>query len=93
MKSIISNDHECWVCGDTRDLHRHHIYGGACRNLSETHGLWIYLCPKHHNMSNEGIHFDRRLDLFVKEHAQRRWEERYGKTHDDFRAIFGRSYL
>ena len=93
MKSIVSNDRICWVCGTPHNLHRHHVYPGPCRNLSETWGCWIYLCDRHHNMSNEGIHFNHNLDMLVRKQTQRIWEAHYGKTHEDFRNIFGKSYL
>lgn len=92
MKSIVSNDRQCWVCGTPLDLHRHHVYGGACRNLSETYGCWVYLCARHHNMSNEGVHFNKGLDLLLKKHTQRIWEETYG-DREAFRKVFSRSYL
>lgn len=93
MKSIISNDRACWVCGSVRDLHKHHVFGGANRNLSETYGCWLYLCAHHHNMSNQGIHFDPQLDALVKKTTQRRWMTFYGKNKDDFIRVFGRSYI
>ena len=91
-KSIISNDRVCWVCGTPLDLHRHHVYGGPNRGLSEAMGCWVYLCARHHNMSNEGVHFNHDLDVLLKKQTQRRWEEIYGDT-EKFRIIFGKSYL
>ena len=91
-KSIISIDRECWVCKTTKDLHRHHVYAGCNRGLSEAYGCWVYLCPHHHNMSNEGVHFNHDLDVMLKKTTQRKWEEIYG-DREKFRIIFGRSYL
>ena len=92
-KSIVSNRHECWVCGTTINLHKHHIYAGvANRKLSELYGCWVYLCGRHHNLSNEGVHFNRELELSLKRYCQDRFEANLG-TRDDFRAIFGKSYL
>ena len=92
-KSLISSDKQCWVCGSTRDIHKHHIYGGPNRSLSESWGCWVYLCAYHHNMSDKGVHFDRNLDALLKTTCQRRWEEKYGENRERFRQIFGRSYL
>ena len=93
MRSIVSIDHQCWVCGDRRELHKHHIYYGVSnRPLSEKFGCWVYLCPRHHNMSNEGVHFNHDLDLLLKKHTQRQWEKKYG-DREAFRKVFGRSYL
>ena len=92
MKSIISNDRKCIVCGRTENLHRHHVfYGRANRQLSEKHGCWVYLCAYHHNMSNHGVHFDKELDLKLKQMCQAVWEQ--NGTREQFRGIFGKSYL
>ena len=91
--SILSNKPCCYVCGTTNNLHRHHcIYGTANRRLSDQYGLWVYLCAYHHNMSDHGVHFDKNLDLRLKQEAQNAWEERYG-TRQDFINVFGKSYL
>lgn len=92
MKSIISNVRRCRVCGTTKDLHKHHVYGGANRPISEKYGCWIYLCAAHHNMSSAGVHFNKALDTAIKEETQRRWEEIHG-DREAFRKTFGRSYL
>lgn len=92
-RSIISNDRQCWVCESRQDLHRHHVFPGvANRPLSEKYGCWVYLCPYHHNMSNEGVHFNHYLDILLKKTTQREWEKRYG-NREDFIKTFGRSYL
>lgn len=91
-KSILDNERRCYKCGVRTNLHRHHIYGGANRNRSEYFGCWVYLCAHHHNMSNEGVHFDRSFDIDLKEDCQERWEENYG-SREEFRAVFGKSWL
>ena len=52
----------------------------------------VWLCPKHHNMSDEGVHFNRELDLQLKKLAQEYYEANYG-DRVDFRETFGRNYL
>lgn len=90
--SIISNERKCLVCGTSYNLHRHHIYFGlANRKKSEEYGCWCYLCGKHHNMSSEGVHSNRQLDLKLKVRCQKRFEEVYKDL--DFLKIFGRNYL
>lgn len=92
MRSIISNERECLVCGLTYNLHKHHIfYGTANRKLSEQYGCWCYLCARHHNMSNSGVHFDKGLDKNLKEFAQKKFNEVYPEL--DFKQIFGKNYL
>ena len=93
MKSIISNEKECNVCGYTRDIHKHHIFfNTANRKISERQGCWCYLCARHHNMSDEGIHFNKELDTKIKRLCQEKWEEING-TRDEFIRTFGKSYL
>ena len=92
MKSIIQEQRECYVCKTTYNLHEHHIFEGtANRKLSEKYGMKICLCGKHHNLSNEGIHFNKKLDLAVKQLAQKKFEETYKELN--FIKIFGKNYL
>ena len=56
----------------------------------------VLLCKLHHNGSNFGVHFDRKLDQFFKQDCQRRWEEREGidePNHESFIRLMGRNYL
>lgn len=83
----------CYVCGYPYDLHKHHIfYGQNRRKLSEKYGCTVYLCANHHNMSNDGVHFDRELDYKLKMECQAWFEETFG-DRDMFRRIFNKSYL
>lgn len=92
-KSLLSTERECLVCRTTRDLHKHHIfYGAGRRKISEREGCWCWLCARHHNMSNQGVHFDRSLDLRIKQMCQGAWETANGTT-EDFIRLFGRNYL
>ncbi len=92
MKSVLQNSKECIICGNPK-VHEHHIFfGTANRDKSEEHGLKVCLCPKHHNMSNEGVHFNRELDLALKIMAQKHYEKYIG-TREQFRREFGKSWL
>lgn len=92
MKSIIQKEKECWVCKTMIDIHEHHVvYGTANRTLSEKYGLKVYLCARHHNMSNEGVHYNKALDNTLKQLAQRKFEETY--PNESFIKIFGRNYI
>lgn len=93
MKSIISNEKVCFICRTTYSLHRHHIFHGyANRQISEEQGCWVHLCGRHHNQSNEGVHFNTPFDIMLKKYCQEKWEELNG-TREQFRQIFGKSYL
>jgi hypothetical protein len=93
MKSVIQKEKECYVCGTTYNLHDHHVFfGNANRKLSEKYGMKVWLCAYHHNMSNEGVHMNKDLDLCLKEIAQEYFEKNCG-TREEFMQIFGRNYL
>ena len=81
----------CVVCGNPHINHHHVFYGVANRKISDRYGYIIPLCQKHHT-GNGGIHFNKDMDLHWKQRAQRHFEANHG-TRDDFRRIFGRSYL
>lgn len=89
MKSIIQNNKECYVRKTTLGLHKHHIFGASNRKHSERFGLTVFLCGYHHNLSNEGVHFQKDLDLHLKQLAQTKFEETYNES---FLKIFGKNY-
>ena len=102
MDSIIQKDlTKCYVCGCSGNLHKHHIiYGTANRKNSEEYGLTVMLCPAHHNMSNNGVHFNKKLDLKLKQLAEKTWIERFASKDisyedkiEEFIDVFGRNYL
>lgn len=92
MKTVLQSEKECIVCGTTLNLHLHHVFFGSRRKLSDKRGLTVYLCARHHNMSNEGVHHNRILDLKLKKFAQKYYEDNYG-TREDFIKEFGKNYL
>lgn len=91
MKSIIQEDKKCYFCGNTLDLHSHHIFEGtANRKNSEKYGLKVWLCSKHHNMSNDSVHFNPVYMKLLKTIGQLYFEKTYD---EDFIKIFRRNYL
>ena len=92
MKSVLQTEKECYVCQNTLGLHSHHVFEGSNRSQSEKYGMKVWLCGKHHNLSNEGVHFNKKLDTHLKKMAQEYFEEHIG-TRDDFMKAFGRNYL
>lgn len=90
-KPLIGSSEYCLICGSTKDLHRHHIFYGSNRAASEKYNLTCYLCARHHNMSDEGVHFKHDLDLAIKQCAQAVFESKH--SHEEFMAIIGRNYL
>lgn len=97
MKSIISNEHKCFVCGFPY-VHKHHIYPGlGRRELSEHFGLWVYLCPRHHNQYGSpvavhgGLPDGKEIDHKLRVLGQQKFEETH--TREEWHLYFGRSYL
>lgn len=90
-KSILQTEKACYVTGQTGRLHRHHIFGGGRRGLSERYGLWVWLSPEWHNMSGHGVHFNHELDLRLKREAQAAFEAQHGRQA--WMELMGKNYL
>ena len=91
-ESILQKDKKCLVCGTRTGLHYHHIFGGnANRRISDKHGFTCWLCGNHHNLTDDGIHFNRELDTMVKKACQRKFEETHSRS--EFMSLIGRNYL
>ena len=92
VKSLLSLNKTCYICGTDRNLHLHHIYfGSGLRDISDKNGFTCYLCGHHHNQSNQGVHFNRKLDLMLKQNCQRVFETHH--TREEFMQLIGRNYL
>lgn len=85
----------CYVCGNKLYPHLHHIfYGVRNRKKADEDGLTVYLCYKHHE-GTDGVHGKNghKLDMRLKQIAQKKWMEYYNKTTDDFIKRYGKNYL
>ena len=93
MKNSIINDKKrCIVCGTFFNLHKHHVfYGTGNRKLADEDGLWVYLCGHHHNLSQDGVHFNKELDMGLKQLGQTAYEKTH--TREEFMERYGRNYL
>lgn len=91
MKSILQDEKYCFITGQTDGLHKHHVFFGQFRNVSEQNGFFVYLIPQLHNMSDSGVHFNKGFDLQLKEKCQRKYEETH--THNEFMKLIGRNYI
>ena len=78
--SVFTDDMEhCYFTG-TPYVHRHHIFYGSLRPKSENAPDSVHMNPNHG------------LDLRLKQMVQKHFEENCG-TREDFRRIFGKSWL
>ncbi len=93
MKSILQKEKQCYITGSLYNLHRHHIYAGGRRNISEREGFWVYLTGELHNQSNDGVHGKNghELDLMLKRHCQLAYEKEHSR--EEFIKLIGKSYL
>lgn len=88
MKSIMPFDvNVCIECGG-RGTQTHHCIFGKNRKWSEKYGLKIRLCNEcHYRLHNQ----DEQLAMKYRKMAQEAFEASHSR--DEFRKIFGRSYL
>lgn len=69
---------------------KHHIFGGvANRPKSEKYGLFIWLTLKQHDY----LHDHPKEMLSIKKEAQKSFMKYYNKDVEEFRSIFGKSWL
>lgn len=93
-KSIMQTEKECYITGQTNNLHKHHIYfGNPRRRISEENGFWVWLCGRLHNQSEDGVHGKNghELDLMLKQHCQMKYEETHSR--EEFMKLIGKNYL
>ena len=91
---IMEDNPPVWRNHREDGLHRHEIFfGTGNRKLSIEDGLVVFLPPELHNMSNQGVHFNRKFDLLLKEHGEKTWLKYYNKTIDDFINRYGKNYI
>lgn len=70
----------------------HHVFGGnGRRKISEREGFIVPLTNAEHNMSNRGVHFNKKLDRWLKCLCQSKYEETH--TREEFIKLIGRNYL
>lgn len=85
---------KCFICGSESNIALHEVfYGIANRKKAKEDGMILPLCSFHHNMSNMAVHNNKELDLKLKQMAQRRWQQYYNKTTDEFIKRYGQNYL
>lgn len=68
----------CCLCGSTDRVAIHEVFfGSANRDKSKEDGMTAPLCWNHHNGSNIGVHFNKKMDLLLKQRAEKVWIETY----------------
>ena len=87
-----TEDGRCYLCkyyeeDPPIETARHEVIHGPNRELAKHYGLWICVCPRHH----EDIHNNPEEYKWLKEAAQELFECVY--PCEDFLTIFGRKYI
>ena len=92
--SVFTDDMDHCYFTASPNCHRHHIFPGSRRKVSEKYGFVIPVASQLHEFGPDSIHENpnRGLDLKLKQMAQTYFEEHNG-TREEFRDIFGKSWL
>jgi hypothetical protein len=89
-QSILVKDMEtCMVCGSPY-VHKHHLFGASDRDWSEKFGLFVPLCFKHHNGSDEGVHYNKKFMDALHQYGRERFKEVYPELN--FLDYFRKNY-
>lgn len=90
-KSILQEEKQCFFCGTTLNLERHHcIHGTAGRRIADKLGLTIWLCSEHHR-GKYSPHQLKEIDLRLKRFAQSCYEDKHSR--EEWMQKVGRNYL
>jgi len=101
--SILQADRDrrrCWLCMQLRHdysehaegtLHKHHVFMGPLRRLSEAEGFYVWLCPEHHTAGRDAVHMNHAVCLKLQRQMQQVYEKSH--TRQEFIRLTGRSYI
>lgn len=93
LTSVFTDNMDCCIFTGSYDIERHHIFGGSNRKLSEKYGFVVPLrYDLHPNGARVNPKYGQAVDTKLKRMAQEYFEANYG-SREDFRQLFGRSYL
>lgn len=92
-KSILqSNTDRCYICGSYDWIEEHHIFfGNPNRKISDKNGFTVRLCHWCHTEEPNGVHKNRKNDLWLKKLCQMAYEENHSR--EEFVSLIGKSYL
>ena len=94
MKSLLSNEKRCYMCGSTQWIEVHHIFfGRGLKKVCDEYGMTVSLCHYCHNEPPNGVHQNKENRRALQEKAQKIAMEHYGWTVEDFRSHFGKNFI
>ncbi|MBR5941563.1 MAG: hypothetical protein IKZ88_09940 [Neisseriaceae bacterium] len=75
-------------------MERHHIFGGARRQLSEKYGLVVYLCGERcHRLGEYSAHQNAEIADYLHKYGQKKAMSENNWTVEKFVEVFGKNYL
>ena len=83
----------CFLTGRTDWIEIHHVFPGGNRKNSEKYGLCVFLNHHAHNEPPVGVHHNAKMMAHLQKKVQAIAMEHYGWSEEEFREIFGRSFL
>ena len=87
----------CWLFAAGSIQAKNYTYRTVEGDLTKTriytldNGLKVYLCDGHHEHSSEAVHQNKRMDLLLKEDAERVFIKKY--SYEKWMEVFGKNYL
>lgn len=90
-------DGRCYLCMKSGDYrihpvtHKHHVYPGALRKISDENGFTVNLCVKHHEFDAAAVHENQDNMRRIQRDCQRKYEETHSR--EEFMNLVGRNYL
>ena len=85
---------KCHRCGIEGQMAHHHLIPGKPgRQLSEKYGLVVPLCPRCHEFVHSGNLGGTKALNQMRRYGQLKAMKEQGWTEDQFREVFGKSYL
>jgi len=86
--SLISKESVCFFCR-SNTIVRHELFRNANRDKSKAYGLWVNVCPFHHDM----LHNDYDAENAMQKQAEIKALSVYGWNKRKFIEVFGKNYL
>lgn len=91
---IMNDNPPLWRNKRFNGSHRHEVFFGTRnRQKSIDDGLVVFLTPEMHNMSNKGVHYNKKFRDMMQKEAQKIWMMYYNKSTEDFIKRYGKNYL
>lgn len=82
----------CYITGRTDGLHRHHIFGGQRRAISDKNGFWVWVVGEWHNLAPYSIH---RNGWELRRKLQSECQKKYLESHtmEEWMELMGKNYM